>query len=409
MSLLKNFGPAIDPDGNELLMLDTLRAGNGFPQNVSMGALQVSGTQIGNLKNLIIGGDFSANPWQRGTSIGSITNTLTYTADRWAAVSGTAGASITVSRQSDTTTPGVQHGLRFQRASGNTNTSPHRLVQVLESAVALRAQGRRVALSFRAFHGANFSPVGGTLNVVVATGTGTDESATSFVAGTWAGYTALPTFVPVGATTQIPGPNANTISGLEGGFGLIPASSVALLPREQYFQMVFDVPFNATQLGVMFVMNPVGTAGANDWYQIKDVQLEVVSTTQPFSSMFTRRSAVEERLLALRYFWRLNEPETAAAVVANGMISATNAQTILIPTLVPMRVPPTVTVVAGTWRFNIAGTLTAVAGFAGGAAATQTTTAINVVGTVTATAGQATQLVSGASGFGGQINANSEL
>jgi hypothetical protein len=56
-----------------------------------------------------------------------------------------------------------------------------------------------------------------------------------------------------------------------------------------------------------------------------------------------------------------------------------------------MRAAPTVTLSAGGFRFNIAGTPTAVGGgFAAGS--THTPNMITVVGTVTATSGQATAL-----------------
>jgi hypothetical protein len=53
-------------------------------------------------RNKIIGGDFSTNPWQRGTSFPAVTNA--YTADRWG-VSHTSGAVISVNKGASVPSP----------------------------------------------------------------------------------------------------------------------------------------------------------------------------------------------------------------------------------------------------------------------------------------------------------------
>ena len=53
-------------------------------------------------RNKIIGGDFTTNPWQRGTSFAAIANTA-YSADRWRVGSVTSGA-ITASKAADAPT-----------------------------------------------------------------------------------------------------------------------------------------------------------------------------------------------------------------------------------------------------------------------------------------------------------------
>lgn len=54
--------------------------------------------------NMIIGGDFNSNPWQRGTSFAAIANG-TYTADRWVYRKAASTAVHTVSKQADSPTP----------------------------------------------------------------------------------------------------------------------------------------------------------------------------------------------------------------------------------------------------------------------------------------------------------------
>jgi hypothetical protein len=57
---------------------------------------EVNGGPLAGLRNKIIGGDFSTNPWQRGTSFTGVTSAVTiYSADRWSySTSSTAVVSI---------------------------------------------------------------------------------------------------------------------------------------------------------------------------------------------------------------------------------------------------------------------------------------------------------------------------
>jgi len=87
------------------------------------------------------------------------------------------------------------------------------------------------------------------------------------------------------------------------------------------------------------------------------------------------------------------------------MVAGTNAEIIFIPLPVQMRAAPTVTVSAGSFKFNIAGTATAVAGFAAGT--THTPNYISLVGTTTATSGQGTLLQGG--GGAGYIQASADF
>src|SRR5262249_36761577 len=81
----------------------------------------VGGLQLPFPRNIIDGGDFTTNPWQRGTSFTGVANTLTYTADRFFAVGG-ASSSIAVSQVSGVTAvPGFTQALQFGRAAGNAN------------------------------------------------------------------------------------------------------------------------------------------------------------------------------------------------------------------------------------------------------------------------------------------------
>lgn len=220
-------------------------------------------------KNLLIGGDFSTNPWQRGTAdFTAIATTPTYTADRWFGLAG-AGAAETVHQTTASTLANFPTVLRVQRPNANTNTTAHRIVQIVEGVNVQAAQAQAVVLSFYARSGANFSAASGNINAKVTTGTTTDEGATTFAAG-WTGAAS-----PINATQAI------TAAWVKYTFGGTIAAG-------------------ANEIAVDIGFTPVGTAGANDWFEIGAVQLEIAATATAFEALPT--DVVLAR--CLRYFWR---------------------------------------------------------------------------------------------------------
>jgi hypothetical protein len=299
--------------------------------------------------------------------VSSISNTLAYTADRWFAVGG-ASSSISVSQQAVTAVAGFSNAIQFGR--NNANTAVINLGHVLETLDSIRCQGQTVTLSFWALAGANWSPASGNLNVLLASGTGTNQSAANLVAGSWTGYSSL-TLTPQQGSAA---PAANIAQPVTGAWTRYSFTAV--------------VPSSCTQLGVLFNATPAGTAATNDWVQIMGVQLEIGGQ----ATAFEHRDAEMELALAQRYFFAIPEP-ASGVVVGAAMVAGTNAETIFIPLPVQMRAAPTVTVSSGSFKFNIAGTVTAVTGFAAGT--THTPNYISVVGTTTATSGQGTLLQGG--------------
>jgi hypothetical protein len=351
----------------------------------------VGGANVANFRNLIDGGDATVNPWQRGTSFTGIANTLTYTADRWFAVGG-ASSSISVSQQAQTGVLGFAQAFQFGRANANANTAVINFGQVVETLDSYRAQGQTVTLSFWAQAGANWSPSNGTLNVLLASGTGSNQSATNLVAGSWTGYSSL-TLTP----QQNLQPNSSPSTSV-----LAPAANIGqqVTTSWQRYAFTATVPNGCTQLGVLFNATPVGTAGAADFVQIMGVQLEIGAQATPYE----HRDAEVELAIAQRYFFNVPEPGSGV-VVGTGMVGATNSEIIFIPLPVQMYKAPTVTVSAGSFKFNLTGTATAVAGFAAGS--THTPNYISVVGTTAATSGQATLLQGG--GGAGFVQASADF
>ena len=269
--------------------------------------LQYSAFPIMAGKNAIINGGMDI--WQRGTSVAIAAATAAangYNADRWDTSTG-ASQAITISRQptADTTNlPNIQYCLRYQRNSGQTGIGGLYLLQSIETANAFPFAGKTITFSFYARAGANYSNAGGTLNAYVASGTGTDQNG----------------FSMTGALTVGTGVN------------------VTLTTTWQRFSYTATVPTTATELAASFLFTPVGTAGANDYFEITGVQLELGSTATTFSR--AGGSIGGELALCQRYYFR--ESGTTGQVTTGFGVaySTTNFYSAFKPK-VTMRIVPT--------------------------------------------------------------------
>ena len=222
--------------------------------------------------------------WQRGTSFTTTNTTYLYSADRWDIYSGTTGRTYSRQVTGDTTNlPNIQYCQRVARNSGNTNTTDLYLWTDFESVNAIPYAGKTVTLSFYARAGANYSATSNVLIARLISGTGTDQNYLH------TGYT--------GQTTVI-GQNAT------------------LTTTWQRFQYTATVGTTATQLGIFFGFTPTGTAGANDYYEVTGIQLELGSVATPFH---TYAATIQGELAACqRYYQRFS-----GSTVATGFASST--------------------------------------------------------------------------------------
>jgi len=257
-------------------------------------------------KNAVINGGMDI--WQRGTSI--TTGNYVYTADRWQTWNNTV---YTVSRQAtgDTTNlPNIQYNLRFQRNSGSTSTTPTYLAQTLETSNSIPYAGKAITFSFYARKGANYSGASSTIPFQVRQGTGTDQ---------------------------------NVIAGMTGVSDVIN-SSATLTTTWQRFTYTATVSSSATQLGFFFIMTGVGTAGANDYFDITGVQLELGSTATTFAR--TGSTYGGELSLCQRYYYQHIDANDKP-VMQGGYFTA-NTIIGIIPLPVTMRTSPTINATNGT-------------------------------------------------------------
>lgn len=373
--------------GSELFTVDTQLAQGLAPQTELLTTQNIANFVSANSRNgsgftnLLIGGDFTINPFQRGTSFTGISNGATYTADRFAVVAGSSSL-ISVSQATISSVAGFTGALQVGRTTGASITSAVTLVQALDTNSSLLCQGQQVTLSFWAVAGSSFSAASSGLALAITTGSGTNQSATNLVAGSWTGSVNNALTV---------GPSTSFISG--------SSSVIAITTTMTRYSVTATVPSAATQLGVQIGYTPVGTAGATDFFQVAGVQLELGSTP----SAFEHRDPGTELALCQRYYQQINE--AANVVFGVGMVSAANAEQVGINLPVTMRSVPTGTLTASGFKFNINGTVTAVgAGFALGSC---TQSYITVIGTAASSSGVAVILVG--SGTSGIIPLSAEL
>jgi hypothetical protein len=245
-------------------------------------------------RNGVLNSNFST--WQRGTLI-SYNNENKYSADRWQAIFSQSAATINRQTTADTTNlPFIQYCARVQRTAGNTQTNEMQFAQSFETVNSIPYAGKTVTFSFYARKGANYSTAADGLQYRVVTGTGTDQS---------------------------------VLSGFTGANNAILATAT-LTTTWQRFTASVALGTSITQIGINFVNTPTGTAGANDYYEVTGVMLEVGSQASPYTPAGSTYQA--ELAMCQRYFETTDYSLVTAGVYAVGYWKANK------------RVSPTITV-----------------------------------------------------------------
>ena len=274
------------------------------------GAWQLSGVSINeNIagKNFIINGGMDI--WQRGTSFAG-TGASIYMADRWQLNT----ASTTTTSQITSGISNIQYAMRNQRTSASTTVATNYIATSLETKNSIPMAGQTVALSFWARAGANFSSTSNQLNAAVVYGTGTDQ---------------------------------NVFNVLTGSTSVI-AQTATLTTSWQRFTYTGTVGSTATQVAMYFYWATTGTAGANDYFDITGVQLEIAPQATPFSR--AGGSIGGELALCQRYYWQVGY-----GVIANGFATSSTTAQFVISLPVSMRVSPPTINPNGVYLFSASG------------------------------------------------------
>lgn len=235
---------------------------------------------------------------QRGTSIANTTEN-SYTLDQWYVDTATAGDDKTVSQQT-ADVAGSLYSIRVQRVNGETGHTVLRLSQAIESRDSIKFRGKKLTLSFYGKVGANFSAASSILTAKILTGKGTDEKATAF-------------------TTS-----ADAIS----------SDITATTTSVKYTLTTTDViASDITQIGVSFSYDPTGTAGANDWFELTQIQLCAGDVALPFQA----KSFAEELRDCQRFFQMYTSAVNAFLSWGVGCSISTTQVVVLFPFVVNMR------------------------------------------------------------------------
>lgn len=270
-------------------------------------------------KNILIGGDFSTNPWQRGTSFTITPSTFAYQADRWIS---SGGPPLSISKITGIGLPGFGAAMRVQRPAGNAVENGGILAQAIRSANVIPLQGKTVTLSLWLRAGANFSANPGLANPGGVTidfrcGTGLDEGAAGGITGSWTGWSVVLDDI------------------------VVPTASW------QRFAVTFTLPATATEGVVMISIDGKGTAGAADYCDVAGVQLEA----NPYATAFEARPAELELALCQAYY-RTSDPGAAVTnLIALGQCDGPTGVSAPIVFQSPMRVAPTIAFIgaASSW------------------------------------------------------------
>jgi hypothetical protein len=256
----------------------------------------------------------AAQIWQRGTSVTG--STTAFCADRWQAYRSTTGSTFSRQVTGDTTNlPNIQYAIRAQRNSGDTATNDLNITQNIETANSIPFAGKTVTVSFYARKGANFSSSTSSIFTQVFTGTGTDQNV-------YSGYT---------------------------GQAVPNNTSATLTTTWQRFTTTFAIAATATEISILFGYNPVGTAGAADYFELTGVQMDIGSVALPFR---TYAGTIQGELAACqRYYWLLGSG--SSNVLGTGFYQS--GSRIHCPVLFPntMRTAPTLVSTSGTNYYNM--------------------------------------------------------
>ena len=235
------------------------------------GVSSINSGQIGGRRNVIHNPNGAVNQ-RHGTAANVDMNT--YAMDRWRSFGGGTGYGQSFLTKSDAG-EGDGYYIRYQRPNGNSTTFATGIAQGLETVDSKHLAGKTVTLSFRARGGANWSPTDGSTAFRVVGGEGTDQS-------------------PVGMTTA---ENAFVVTAeIPQGGGFVTYSGTGTIPADK------------TQIGIQIAWTFAGTAGANDYIDVRNLQLEIGSTATTFEQL----SYGEELHRCQRYCFVARPPTNTA-------------------------------------------------------------------------------------------------
>ena len=235
-------------------------------------------------RNFIING--SMRNWQRGHTFNSQGNGQNdYTTDRFA-IGHNNSHMAAVTRQDGTGADAkFRYCARVQRDSGNSQTDQMRFHTALETKDVELLRGEVLTISYYARKGANYSEANSKITGVrIATGTNDDGDPNAYSGGHWTNATTILTGTPTLTTSW-----------------------------QRFSHTTSAVSNSANSMIIEFRHTPTGTAGANDYYEITGVQLEIGSSM----TAFEHRRFSDELARCQRYFQIVSHANAMARTSSN--------------------------------------------------------------------------------------------
>ena len=256
-SLAVGFTDGRVPQANLEVTGNAVISGTSFPNAGAVGPLWTG-------RNWIMNGTGRINQ-RYGTSAATTINQ--YAMDRWRTYGGALGYELKSESEARTVADSSPDGqfISFRRTDSVTNNTG--IVNGIETKNSKQFAGRTACLSFKARKGANFSSGSDALSCSIRSGEGTDENPISMT--------------NMATTTKI----------------------ITLTSTWQKFFFTADIDTDKTQLSVDFNYTPVGTVGADDSYDLTEVQLEIGSEPTPFELI-----NYQDELLHCKRYYRTYGP-----------------------------------------------------------------------------------------------------
>lgn len=356
--------------GEELIPADTGLAGGAPPQTVTIPSALVA---HGMDRNRIIGGDFTINLWQRGTTplSNATPTTATMTADRWWAISPSGTVDVLETTPSTTGADylgnvGFLNGMEVRRHTGTTGALTC-IGQTLDQKQALPLIGNNAVFSFYGYAPATYSASNQQVTVSVAYFTAADSAASQGTIQYAGGNGQTAALSAAAQSGGIAGYTAN-VQGVSvtGGSATSVASGVATInltqtpTRYAVYAPIPALTSSGTQVtGVSVAICGTFTAATSvttDWFEIFAAQLEakpsIATANLPAGVVgptgFERRNAQAEAQYQLAYSFVVNEVSSSSSVSHGiGVNSSTTDAQISVQFPAQMRIKPAAAYTAG--------------------------------------------------------------
>ena len=355
--------------GEELIPGDTGLSGGQPPQTVTIPSALIAHPMD---RNRLIGGDFTTNLWQRGTTplSNSTPTTATMTADRWWAISPAGTVDVLETTPSTTGADylgaaGFLNGMEVRRHTGSTGALTC-VGQTLDQKQALPLIGNNAVFSFYGYAPTTYSATNQDVTVSIAYFTAADSAASQGTLQYAGGNSQTAALSAAAQSGGITGYTANVQGVSLNGSAASVASGVATIPLTQTptrYAVYAPIPAltsSGTQVtGVSISICGTFTATSavtTDWFELFAAQLEAKPATATVNlpngvtspTGFERRNAQDEANLQLAYSFIVNEVSSSSSVSHGvGVNSSTTVAQESVQFPIQMRIKPAAAYTAG--------------------------------------------------------------